>query len=142
MEGEDAEEGATPDVAIGPDGKPITKTSMSKLMRTLDREILKPLLIYNYNREKHRQQKELDEAYLRGELITVHKEEAPLTPSANPYDKLHSSGNRLSSHGAIELAHRKDDHNPTYYQGSDGQTYPLLTHTEPHSNSGAKKNYA
>ena len=58
MAGEgDVEEDITPG-AVGPDGKPIKKVNCFKILKRADAEIIKPLLIYNYESASHKKQKE------------------------------------------------------------------------------------
>ena len=56
-EGKEVEEEPTP-VVLGPDGKPIKKVNCFKIMKRADAEIIKPLLIYNYESMSHKRQKE------------------------------------------------------------------------------------
>lgn len=66
-------------IAYGPDGKPIRKVNCFKIMKRADTEIIKPLLIYNYESQSHKKQKEffdfmmkqgvnLEEAYAGGNV--------------------------------------------------------------------------
>jgi hypothetical protein len=56
-ESKEIEEEPTP-VVLGPDGKPIKKVNCYKIMSRADVEIIKPLLIYNYESISHKRQKE------------------------------------------------------------------------------------
>ena len=64
---------------IGPDGKPIRKVNCIKILKRADTEIIKPLLIYNYESISHRKQKEffdlmmkqgvnIEQAYAGGQI--------------------------------------------------------------------------
>lgn len=60
-------------MVIGPDGKPVKRVNCGKIMRRADQEIIKPLLIYNYESKAHRRQKEFFELMMKQ---GVHLEEA------------------------------------------------------------------
>jgi len=56
-EAKDGDDAITPG-PIGPDGQPIRKVSCTKIIKRADVEIIKPLLIYNYESASHKKQKE------------------------------------------------------------------------------------
>jgi hypothetical protein len=84
-EAKEGDEAITPG-PIGPDGQPIRKVNCTKIIKRADAEIIKPLLIYNYESASHKKQKEyfdlmmkagdkIEAAYAGGNVNTERKSE-------------------------------------------------------------------
>ena len=82
---EDAEvpEDNTP-LTIGPDGKPVRSVSCSKLVKKADVEFVKPLLIYNYESNSHKKQKQFFDLMMKQ---GIHLEEAFAGGALNNSDR-------------------------------------------------------
>lgn len=63
-EAKEADDAITPG-PIGPDGQPIRKVNCTKIIKRADAEIIKPLLIYNYESASHKKQKEYFDLMMR-----------------------------------------------------------------------------
>ena len=109
-EGE-GQEDATP-VAMGPDGKPIRKVNCVKILKRADTEIIKPLLIYNYESISHKKQKEFfdlmmkqgvqfEEAFAAGAIDTDRKSAIINLMMANAAGAQGASGRHPNDHSDV-----------------------------------------
>lgn len=106
--GEEAEvpDEVTP-VNLGPDGKPIRKVNCSELMKNMDKTVIKPFLIYNYESMTHKRQQEFFEIMMsKG----VHLEEAYASSQIPSDDQkrllalMAKNATEANPHGGIEMS--------------------------------------
>ena len=109
-EGEGNEE-VTP-IAVGPDGRPVRKINCVKILKRADTEIIKPLLIYNYESISHKKQKEFfdlmmkqgvqfEEAFAGGAIDTDRKSALISLMMANAAAQPGASGRHGNDHSDI-----------------------------------------
>ena len=108
--GEADEELEPTPVMLGPDGKPIRKVNCFKIIKRADSELIKPLLIYNYESMSHKKQKEFFDLMMKQ---GVDIEEAFAGKGTDLERKTHLLGLIQANTGHtptnIELAQRNPD---------------------------------